>query len=186
MILRFVREMDRNPHLLLATSAWWPVSRLRCARRTMRTLVRKPSALLRQSFDIADFATQFFIVRNHPAVLRCILDMPAEEQLRAERQFFNAYLSRFNLDTVLRMREREPVHPHNRQMCEALALYCQHWPAVGTAEPRSPQDPHFVGPGQIGKREALLRFPQIFRGEAIQRLLNATSFEYYNPGASRC
>lgn len=38
---------------------------------------------------------------------------------------------------------------------------------------------------QIGKKEALLKFPQICRGESIQRLLNATSFDYYNPGASR-
>jgi hypothetical protein len=31
----------------------------------------------------------------------------------------------------------------------------------------------------------LLTYPQITRGAAIQRLLNATSFEYYNPGARR-
>jgi hypothetical protein len=102
-----------------------------------------------------------------------------------ERQFFDAYSSRFSLDTVLRMREREPVHPHNRQMCEALALYCQHWPARGTAEPDSLEDGHRAQPDHIGKKEALLKFPQIRRGEAIQRLLSATSFEYYNPGASR-
>jgi hypothetical protein len=178
--------MERNPRLLLATSAWWPTSPWRRARFAIRAAIRQPSALLRHDFDIGDFATQFFIVRNDPAVLRCILGMRGAENQRAERQFFDAYAGRFNLDTVLRMREREPVHPHHRQMCEALALYCQHWPAMGTAEPRSSQDPGYEGPDQMGKREALLKFPEIFRGEAIQRLLNATSFEYYNPGASRC
>jgi len=187
VILRFVLEMERNRHLLLATSAWWPVSLWRRARNAIRATIRQPSALLRDRFDIIDFSTQFFIVRNDPAVLRCILDLPDNPHRRAERQFFDAYLSRFGLGTVLRMREREPVHPHNRQMCEALALYCQHWPAMGTAEPRSPQDiRHYGGPDQIGKKEALLKFPQICRGEALQRLLSATSFEYYNPGASRC
>jgi hypothetical protein len=185
VILSFIRRMERNRNLLLAASAWWPVSRWRRVSNAMRAAVRQPSALLRHPFDFGDFATQFFIVRNDPTVLRCILDMPADEKRRAERQFFDAYFSRFNLDTVLRMREREPVHPHNRQMCEALALYCQHWPAKGTAVPRSPGDLHYAGPEQIGKKEALLRYPHICRGEAIQRLLNATSFEYYNPRAPR-
>jgi hypothetical protein len=185
VILRFVREMERNPRLLLAASAWTSVSRWRRARRAMRELLRRPSALLTHQFDIVDFAAQFFIVRNEPAVLRCILGMRPEETRRADRQLYDAYVQRFGLDTVLRMREREPVHPHNRQSCEALALYCHHWPASGTAEPRSADEAHGERPDRIGKREALLRYPQISRGAAIQRLLNATSFEYYNPGASR-
>ncbi len=186
VILRFVYEMERNPHLRLATSAWWPVARWRAVRQAVRTLVRRPSAFFKHRFDIIDFATQFFIVRNDPAVIRCILDMPTDDpEQRAERQFFDAYLRRFTLDTVLRMREREPVHPDNRQMCKALALYCQHWPALGTAERKSPQDPDRGEAGQIGKKEVLLEFPQIRRGDSLQRLLNATSFEYYNPGAIR-
>lgn len=185
VILDFVDEMERNPHLLLATCGWRAISPWRRIRNTIRTAITQPSTLLKPHFDLADFSTQFFIVRNDPTVLRCILDMPGNERLRAERQFFEAYSRRFNLDTVLRMRAREPVHPHNRQMCEALALYCQHWPARGTAEPRSFKDLRYAGPDQIGKKEALLRFPRIRRGESIQRLLQATSFEYYNPGASR-
>lgn len=185
VILRFVREMERDPRLLLATCAWSSVSGWRRARRAVRELVRRPSALLSHQFDIVDFAAQFFIVRNDPAVVRCILDMRPDEKRRAERQLYDAYVKRFGLDTVLRMREREPVHPHNRQSCETLALYCQHWPASGTAEPPSPDEARGERPDRIGKREALLRYPQITRGVAIQRLLNATSFEYYNPGASR-
>jgi len=185
VILRFVHEMERNPHLLLATSAWLTVSRWRRARYAIRAALEKPWALLKHRFDISDFSTQFFIVRNDPKVLGCILDIPTSGKRRVERQFFDAYLSRFGLDTVLRMREREPVHPHNRQMCEALALYCQHWPARGTAEPRTLEDWQLAGPDPIGKKEALLKFPQIRRGAAIQRLLRATSFDYYNPGASR-
>jgi hypothetical protein len=185
VILRFVREMERNPRLLLATCAWSSVSGWRRARRAIRELVRRPSALLRHQFDIVDFAAQFFILRNDPAVVRCILDMRPDEKRRAERQLYDAYVKRFGLDSVLRMREREPVHPHNRQSCETLALYCHHWPASGTAEPPSPDEARGERPDRIGKREALLRYPQITRGAAIQRLLNATSFEYYNPGASR-
>ena len=185
VILRFVGEMERNPQLLLATSAWSSVSRWRRARHAIRELVRRPWGLLKYQFDIVDFTAQFFIVRNDPAVMRCILAMRPDENRRAERQLYDAYVKQFGLDTVLRMREREPVHPHNRQSCEALALYCHHWPASGTAEPRSPDEAHGERPDRIGKREALLRYPQISRGAAIQRLLNATSFEYYNPGASR-
>jgi hypothetical protein len=184
VILRYVHEMERSPHLLLATSAWWSVSPWRRVRNAIGAAIGRPSSLLQHRFNIIDFSTQFFIMRNDPAVLRCILDMPANEKRRAERQFFEAYIRRFGLDTVLRMHEREPVHPHNRQMCEALALYCQHWPARGTAEP-SPQNRRYAASDQIGKKEALLKFPRIRRGEAIQRLLRATSFEYYNPGATR-
>ena len=185
VILRFVREMERNPRLLLATCAWSSVSRWRRARRAIRELVRRPAGLLRQQFDIVDFAAQFFILRNEPAVVRCILGMRPDEKRRAERQLYDAYVQRFGLETVLRMREREPVHPYNRQSCETLALYCHHWPASGTAEPPSPEEARGERPDRIGKREALLRYPQITRGAAIQRLLNATSFEYYNPGANR-
>ena len=185
VILRFVGEMERNPRLLLSTSAWSSVSPWRRARRAIRELVRRPSGLLRYQFDIVDFTAQFFIVRNDPAVLRCILDMRPDEKRRAERQLYDAYVPRFGLDTVLRMREREPVHPDKRQSCEALALYCHHWPASGTAVPPSPEEARGERPDRIGKREALLRYPQISRGAAIQRLLNATSFDYYNPGASR-
>ena len=56
VILRFVREMERNRRLLLATSAWSSVSRWRRARRAIRKLVRQPSALLQQQVDIVDFA----------------------------------------------------------------------------------------------------------------------------------
>ena len=184
VILGFVHEMERDPHLLLAASAWWSVSPWRRFRHAVRAAIKKPSALLEHRVDLIDLSTQFFIVRNDPAVMRCILDIPHDENRRAERQFFDAYLSQFNLSTVLRMREREPVHPHHRQMCEAMALYCQHWPARGTAEPGTLEDWRHCG-DQIGKKEALLRFPRIRRGESIQRLLTATSFEYYNPGASR-
>lgn len=184
VILDFVREMERDPHLLLATSAWRSVSPWRRFRHALRAAITAPSALLKNHADLMDFSTQFFIVRNDPAVMWCILNMLHNEQRRAERQFFEAYLRHFNLDTVLRMRKREPVHPHNRQMCEALALYCQHWPAEGTAG-SSPGDQRNQGIGAIGKKEALLKFPQIRCGESIQRLLKATSFEYYNPGASR-
>jgi len=185
VILRFVGEMERNPQLLLATSAWTSVSWWRRARHAVRELVMRPSGLLKYQFDIVDFAAQFFILRNDPALLRCILNVRPDERRRAERQLYDAYVSRFGLDTVLRMREREPVHPHYRHSCEALALYCQHWPASGTAEPLSPREARGERPDRIGKREALLRYPGVSRGAAIQRLLHATSFEYYNPGASR-
>src|SRR5581483_11813671 len=123
VILRFVHEMERNPHLLLVTHAWSEVSGWRRIRHTIRAAIRKPSLLPAVRSNLIDFSTQFFIARNDPALLRCILDMPADEKRRAERQFFDAYVSRFSLDTVLRIHQREPIHPYNRQMCEPLALY---------------------------------------------------------------
>jgi hypothetical protein len=90
VILRYVRQMARNPRLLLATSAWWSVSPWHRVRNAVGAAIGSPSAVSRHRFDIIDFSTQFFIMRNDPAVLRCILDMPINEHRRAERQFFDA------------------------------------------------------------------------------------------------
>ena len=71
-------------------------------------------------------------------------------------------------------------------MCEKLALYSQHWPAVGTLDIAGARtEAADLTPDCIGKKEALLAYPQITQGVELNRLLQASSYDYYNPGAKR-
>jgi len=133
-----------------------------------------------------DFSTQFFIMRNEPALIDQVLAMIPDEHKLAEDAFFEAFTRKFGIDRVLRMAEREPVMPANRYWCHAQDLYCQHWPPKGTAhDPRHWWDPLYVRRNFDGKRETLQRYPHIRNGENLNRLLNATDLTFYNEGAIR-
>ena len=47
---------------------------------------------------------------------------------------FDRFTAYYGFDRVVRMREREPVHPHQRFACEQLGLHGEHWPAAGTSQ----------------------------------------------------
>ena len=196
VLLDYLRRMKDDPSLLLATSAWQSPSRYAFVRgvREIGDIARTPRGAMRRlldlpkrvASDIQDFATQFFILRNHPRLVDCILSMSLDDRRDAERRLFDAFTREFDLDRVLRMVEREPVFPHRRWMCEKIALYSQHWPAAGTSiELRPASHPLYIKPTTIGKKEALVKHPGLRNGDALNRLLSATDYGYYNPGASR-
>jgi len=192
----YLRQMVERPSLLLATSAWLAPSGSAIGRAWedfvelpwgSQRLRRLRGIRTRRRWDIRDFATQFFVIRTDPEMVDCILSMHPDNHRLAERQLFEAFIARFELDRVLRMREREPVHPHNRWACERLALHSEHWPALGTAvDARPVGHPLRAAPESPGKKEALLRHPNVRKGDALNRLLSATNYDYYNPGAARC
>jgi hypothetical protein len=195
-IARIIARMQADPRLLLATSAWSNVAETRLAqaarelRRATRDLSRIGATLRsipsRVAAGIEDFSTQCFVIRNDPRVLDCVLGMRPDPAVHAERALFDAYLARFPMDTVLRMTEREPVHPTYRYACAPLGLHCEHWPAAGTSDdPRPPADPLHVPRAAPGKKEALLARPALRRGETLNRLLESTEYDWYNPGARR-
>ena len=103
-----------------------------------------------------------------------------------EQAVYRSFMEKYAHRNFLRLRDREPIHPFNRYVCEKLALYSQHWPARGTAnDTRDPTHPRYISPAADGKRETLVKFPSVRKGKYIQKLLNAESLDYYNPGASR-
>jgi len=190
-----ISAMDRNKSLMICTSAWdedWLAFRY----------LKKPGTLLKGHMLVAKFirrlgvpyhlkctdslATQFFVIRAVPEVLECFRLVKPIKGIDLEQAVYRSFIQRFAEDNVLRLRMREPIHPYNRYVCERLSLYSQHWPAKGTAnDGRDPTHPRYIAPSFDGKREALLKFPSIRNGRYIQKLLNAQSFDYYNPGASR-
>lgn len=199
VLLDMIRRLLDGPNLLMAASSWMPPPRSSLGRIALelRELVqiredfglRLRAGLRRLSYDVCDFSTQFCILRNVKSLVDRFLSMRPGDGRLVERQWFDRFSARFDLQSVLRMTEREPVHPDHRFVCEPLALFSQHWPASGTsADPRDETDFHFVKPNTPGKREVLERFPNIGKGESIQRLLSATTaadLEYYNAGAPR-
>jgi hypothetical protein len=202
ILIELIHRLHSNPSLLMATCSWLPlpgsIVRLlleladiaRVPGERVRRLSNVPH---RMAYDAVSFSTQFCILRNHGPLVETFLGMSRHNRgllkQDIERQWFDRFSVRFGLEQVLRITEREPVIPDNRFICKRLALYSQHWPAAGTSTgPTDKTDPMFVSPGTPGKREALHLYPNIRRGESIQRLLNATELDdlaYYNAGARR-
>lgn len=196
----WIDRLEANSRLLMATSSWWmPVpgslaGRLgvegseirRCPGNRLRRILSIPRRL---TYDTMDFSTQFLILRNIRPLVELFCGLSLTDPRPVERKWFDCFAAHYGLDRVLRMSEREPVHPDHRFVCEPMGLYSQHWPAAGTSEdPRDAREELFVKPGTPGKREALRRHPQVCRGEAIQRLLQAAGpddLTYYNASARR-
>lgn len=195
VIHRALERMEADPELMLYSSAWdedliafdylkrrnagarWRLAWARLQRRMGRTT----GLTCRDSL-----ATQFFIMRATPEMMDCFVSLQPIPGLDLEQALYRAFSQRFGERNVLRQREREPVHPFNRYVCEELSLYSQHWPARGTAgDTRDPTHPRYISPTFDGKQETLRRFTAFRQGEHLQRLLTADSVAYYNPGAAR-
>ncbi len=200
VLLGLIQLLNANLQLLMATTSWTSPRRSLFHRLALEffdlirvredRLVRFASLPRRMIYDAEDFSTQFLILRNQKSLIESFCGLSADNRRSVERQWFDRYAARFNLKHVLRMVEREPVHPDHRHICEPLGLFSQHWPAVGTFEDPGHEGTHSKTMACFpGKREVLESYPHICHGEAIRRLLNAKdieSLDYYNEGAQRC
>lgn len=185
VIQRYIAKMEADERLVLCTCSW-----------NEEGLVTRsgwrPRLARRLGFDyrldgLESLGTQFFIIRNRRAVIDLIMGLapPAQGQ-SLEQAFCRDFMRTYSGRNVLRMREREPVHPDKRYQCAELSLHCQHWPARGTTDdPRRRDHPLYVSDTAPGKREVLQWYPGIRKGQYLQKLLGATEFDYYNPGAKR-
>lgn len=199
ILLIFIQRLQKNPRLLIATCAWMslPHRFIYRLRREITEIVDIPvnricrfiSLPRRLIYDAMDFSTQFIILRNYKPLVDLFLSLSPDDPRLIERQWFDLFSTRFSLNCVLRMKEREPVHPDRRFVCEQLGLHSEHWPAAGTStDPRNEKEIDFVKPGTPGKKEALENHPNICNGKFIQKLLNSTTDQdlaYYNLGVKR-
>jgi len=196
---KFIQCLQENPRLLMATCAWMPLPHRFIHRVLMEftEIVNIPvnrfsrfiSLPRRVFYDALDFSTQFLIMRNYKPAVDLFLSLSPDDPRLIERQWFDLFSTHFSLNRVLRMKEREPVHPNHRFVCEQLGLHSEHWPAAETStDPRNEKEIDFVKPGTPGKREALEKYPNIRKGKFIQKLLNSATNEdlaYYNTSAKR-
>jgi hypothetical protein len=93
-----------------------------------------------------------------------------------EKHLFSKITKRFGKKAIIWMKERESVHPNNRDSCEAMALFCQHFPSKSTINGDS---------GEDGKKEVLERYKSLKKGTYMTKLLQSDDLSYYNPNAKR-
>ena len=195
VIHRLIKLMDNNRRYILCTSKW-DIDRIERAKPTrtgivlrIKKILANPLRLLGIPYGISfrkTLATQFFIMRTTPKMIKMILNLDQFEGDILEACLYNGFFRSYRKRNLLRLRNREPVHPKHRYISEAYRLYSQHWPAKGTAhDQREPSNILYISPHLDGKKDTLLKYSRIRNGENIQKLILAENFDYYNPGASR-
>jgi hypothetical protein len=187
----YIAKMEADRRLLLCTCSWNEEG-LPSSEGLLLAANRRFARAIRQlGFDyglrgLNSLGTQFFILRNESKLIDLISALQPVEGRSLEEAFYESFTRRYGRENILRMREREPVHPTKRDECRELSLYCQHWPARGTArDPRPSTHPLYVEEGRSGKKEALERHPAVREGPYLRKLLESSDLAYYNPGAKR-
>jgi hypothetical protein len=193
VIVRYLRQLQANPESVIAASSWsddrapeWKRSRA-FGKRVRHVLARmlRPLGLgygIRQRKSIS---TQFFIAKTTPEFRRLIEELSAREDDFLEKVLYASVVQRFGPKGILGMPEREPVHPKFRNACEALSLYCQHWPSAQDAPSINVEPFLDVADRLQGKRECLAKAAFALQGPYMQRLLQSNDLRYYNGDARR-
>ena len=185
-----VEAMKASQDLVLCACSWDDEDRPkeRTVGHRNRVIARIASLFEKddQLGEIGTLGTQFFVIRNRRDIVDLIMALKPVRGQSLEATFHQDFVATFSARNFLRMREREPVHPDKRYQCEEMSLFCQHWPARGTAEDRRPEThPLYASKTMIGKKEALERHGRLWHGPNIRKLLESSAYEYYNPGAKR-
>ena len=125
-------------------------------------------------------STQFFVLKNTEAFRALINEIPEPDPKGyLEKHLFKQIKKRFGKKSILWIKEREPVHPNNRDTCDAMELYSQHFPSSKTSG---------LSHNNLaldGKKETLERYPSLTQGKFMQKLLESENLDYYNEGAKR-
>jgi len=195
IIYGLIAEMDNNKDLMIATSAWdedlleFQYLKNPGIKLGLERVYANIARSFGKDYKLAcrdSLATQIFVIRTTPEMLDCFLELEPITGIDLEQALYKKFMQHYNEENILRIKAREPIHPHNRYVTEKLSLYSQHWPARGTAnDDREPTHPRYISPDTDGKRETLEHFTSVRNGKYIQKLLNTNTFDYYNPGASR-
>jgi hypothetical protein len=188
LIEKYITMLSNNSNAVIASSSWsfdksekWRNSKS-FAKRLAYFLTRLTKRL-GLTWHIGwqnTIASQFFIVKNTPEFRELLSTMavPSDGDY-LEKYLFSKITKRFGRKSILWMKEREPVHPNNRDSCEDMALFCQHFPS--SQELTFPENKHF----QLGKKEILEKYPLMTKGIYMEKLLRSSDTSYYNPGAKR-
>lgn len=181
-MIKYIEALERNPKSLIAGSCWdfdksikWQESSKLISK--LKFQLSRLSKKLGLKWHIGwknTIATQFFIAKNTNEFRQALSNMPEpKENQYLEKLIYANLIKKFGKKCFIEMLEREPVHPNNRDSCEAMELYCQHFPTqVETSS-------------MIGKKQVLEKYPSLIKGGYMSKLMHATNFEYYNPGANR-
>jgi hypothetical protein len=198
IIQRYIDLLDRNPQAYLAASTWSTDQRPQW-RRLRNPFAKAKLGVARLAEAVGnDFyvkrkqtlSTQFFIARNDPRFFTMMDGIQPTIENTLEYDFYQAFVREFGAGALIKIKEREPVHPLNRHWCPALTLHAQHWPEQLPRPADLPNDgvPRQGVSGQYdipGKKEVLAAYGFKNIGPAMRQLLDATDTSYYNPKAKR-
>lgn len=191
VIEKYIQALAADSHAVIASSSWsfdktlkWKNSS-KLGKNILYQLSRI-TRMLGLKWHIVwenTIATQFFILKNTHEVRELLANIPEPEENGGclEKHLYSAFKKKFGRRGFVRMTEREPVHPDNRDTCEALELYCQHFPTAPVVENSS----EGTAPLVEGKKEILQRYSFLKRGPYIEKLLQSDNLDYYNPEAKR-
>jgi len=124
-------------------------------------------------------ATQFFILKNTKEFRAMINEIPEPDPNGyLEKFLFKKVIQKFGKKSIVKMNEREPVHPNNRVICEKMELYSQHFPTNKLSKNSNILDVE-------GKKQTLERYLHLKKGLHMNKLLESKNLDYYNEGARR-
>lgn len=184
-IEKYITLLSQKPNALIASSSWsfdksekWRNSNSFVKRLAYYlTRITKRMGLRWHIGWQNTIASQFFIVKNSPEFRELLSTMaePSDGDC-LEKYLFSKITKRFGRKSILWMREREPVHPKNRDSCEAMGLFCQHFPSKYVIDNNSNED---------GKKEVLERYKSLTKSTYMNKLLKSDDLIYYNNDAKR-
>ena len=184
-IEKYITLLSKKPYAMIAASSWsfdksekWKAS----GKVTKKVLyyITRLTKKLGLKWHIGwqnSIASQFFVVKNtieFRELLSTMTEPSADDYL--EKYIFSKITKRFGKKAILWMDEREPVHPKNRNSCEVMELFCQHFPSKNITNGNSDED---------GKKEVLERYESLKKGTYMKKLLQSNDLSYYNKNAKR-
>jgi hypothetical protein len=194
VIEKYVQALAAQPDAVIAGSSWgtdkaeeWRVSD-ELGRRLRYRLAKiiRPLGSTYGLREMESISTQFFVAKANKEfadLLRHLNVRAGADML--EKALYQDVVARFGLKGILGMPEREPVHPHFRQSCEALSLVCHHWPSAFEAPSFEENRLITEIDRRRGKRECLANSELAHVGPHMKRLLEDEDLSYYNGTAKR-
>ena len=180
-IEKYIALLAENPNAVIASSSWSfdKSEKWKASGKVFKKLAYYVTRLTKKiglKWHIGwqnTVASQFFIVKNTAEFRSLLSTMTApSDGDYLEKHLFSKITKRFGKKAVVWMKEREPVHPNNRDSCEAMALFCHHFPGKGASN-------------EDGKKEVLERYKSLKKGKYMTKLLQSDDLSYYNPNAKR-
>ena len=186
IIEKYITLLSNNPRAVIASSSWSfdKSEKWKASGKVLKKLAYYVTRLTKWmglpwhiGWYHTTLASQFFIIKNTAEVRELFSTMKApgaDEYL--EKYLFSEITRRFGKGAIIWMKEREPVHPNNRNLCEEMELFCQHFPSKYYDNSSLIED---------GKKEVLERYRSLKKGRCMKKLLQSEDLTYYNSNANR-
>jgi hypothetical protein len=188
LIEYYIVQLSKHPESLIASSSWsidksvkWKKSKnVQKKAAYFLALLTKAIGLKWHIGGRNTLSSQFFIIKNTIEFIDFFstLEGPTGSEL-LEKYLYSNLIRKFGKKSIVWIKEREPVHPYHRDYCEAMDLYCQHYPSSEEIYSNEGVEVY------LGKKEILQKYIKESQGAYINKLIKSKDTAYYNPGAKQ-